>query len=86
MFYNVTMKNAQTVCITMPRDFVAKAQKLAARESRTMSELIREALRRYMAAEVEGGDRVKKIAAEKSEQGEVENSSGVVHSFRMEKK
>lgn len=84
MFYNVSMKNAQTVCITMPRDFVAKAQKLAVRESRTMSELIREALRRYMAEGARTDAAGEKRAPQ--EPATPVRSSDVIHSFRMEKK
>ena len=39
---------AKTVSITLPPDLLVKAQALAQREHRTMSELFREALRRYM--------------------------------------
>jgi Arc/MetJ-type ribon-helix-helix transcriptional regulator len=46
------MRTAKTVSITLPPDLLAKAQELAQREHRTMSELFREALRRYM----QGGD------------------------------
>lgn len=42
------MRTAKTVSITLPPDLLAKAQELAEREHRTMSELFREALRRYM--------------------------------------
>jgi len=42
------MRTAKTVSITLPPDLLAKAQTLAQREHRTMSELFREALRRYM--------------------------------------
>jgi Arc/MetJ-type ribon-helix-helix transcriptional regulator len=42
------MRIAKTVSITLPPDLLAKAQELAQREHRTMSELFREALRRYM--------------------------------------
>jgi Arc/MetJ-type ribon-helix-helix transcriptional regulator len=48
MFYNVKMRTAKTVSITLPPDLLGKAQELAQREHRTMSELFREALRRYM--------------------------------------
>jgi Ribbon-helix-helix protein, copG family len=88
MFYNILMKKAQTVCITLPPDLLKKAQKLAAREHRTMSELFREALRHYMNERptepilrppfsgVESG----------AERGVKEESqSSVLHSFRMEK-
>jgi predicted transcriptional regulator len=42
------MRTAKTVSITLPPELLAKAQELADREHRTMSELFREALRRYM--------------------------------------
>jgi Arc/MetJ-type ribon-helix-helix transcriptional regulator len=45
MFY---MRTAKTVSITLPPELLLKAQELASREHRTMSELFREALRRYM--------------------------------------
>ena len=48
MFYNVHMRTAKTVSITLPPDLLVKAQELAQREHRAMSELFREALRRYM--------------------------------------
>jgi len=42
------MRTAKTVSITLPPDLLVKAQQVAEREHRTMSELFREALRRYM--------------------------------------
>ena len=42
------MRIAKTISITLPPDLLDKAQELAQREYRTMSELFREALRRYM--------------------------------------
>jgi Arc/MetJ-type ribon-helix-helix transcriptional regulator len=42
------MRTARTISITLPPDLLLKAQELADREHRTMSELFREALRRYM--------------------------------------
>jgi predicted transcriptional regulator len=45
------MRTAKTVSITLPPDLLVKAQALATREHRTMSELFREALRRYMSAD-----------------------------------
>jgi len=47
MFYNIAMKTAQTVSITLPPEMLKRAHALARRESRTMSELVREALRHY---------------------------------------
>ena len=48
-----TMRTAKTVSITLPPDLLVKAQELAMREHRTMSELFREALRRYMAPDTQ---------------------------------
>lgn len=48
-----TMRTAKTVSITLPPDLLVKAQELAVREHRTMSELFREALRRYMAPDTQ---------------------------------
>ncbi|MGH2458625.1 MAG: ribbon-helix-helix protein, CopG family [Chloroflexota bacterium] len=42
------MRTAKTVSITLPPDLLVKAQEIAQREHRTMSELFREALRRYL--------------------------------------
>jgi predicted transcriptional regulator len=42
------MRTAKTVSITLPPELLVKAQQMARREHRTMSELFREALRRYM--------------------------------------
>ncbi len=47
------MRTAKTVSITLPPDLLIKAQTFARREHRTMSELFREALRRYMAEDPE---------------------------------
>jgi len=47
------VRTAKTISITLPPDLLAKAQELATREHRTMSELFREALRRYIAADPE---------------------------------
>ncbi len=47
------MRTAKTISITLPPDLLGKAQELAQREHRTISELFREALRRYMTADPE---------------------------------
>jgi Arc/MetJ-type ribon-helix-helix transcriptional regulator len=44
------MRIAKTVSITLPPELLLKAQEIARREHRTMSELMREALRTYVAA------------------------------------
>lgn len=43
------MQNAKTISITLPPELLLKAQELARREDRTMSELFKEALFRYIA-------------------------------------
>ena len=45
------MKTAKTVSITLPPELLLKAREVATHEHRTMSELFREALRRYMSAD-----------------------------------
>jgi metal-responsive CopG/Arc/MetJ family transcriptional regulator len=47
------MRTAKTISITLPPELLAKAQKTAEREDRTISELFREALRRYILADPE---------------------------------
>lgn len=47
------MRTAKTISITLPPDLLVKAQKTAEREDRTISELFREALRRYITADPE---------------------------------
>jgi CopG family transcriptional regulator / antitoxin EndoAI len=41
------MKGTRTLSITLPPEMLKRAQSIAKRESRTMSELVREALRQY---------------------------------------
>ena len=41
------MRNTKTLSVTLPSDMLKRAQSIAKKESRTMSELIREALRYY---------------------------------------
>ena len=47
MLYNILMRNTRTLSVTLPPDMLKRAQSIAKRESRTISELIREALRHY---------------------------------------
>jgi Arc/MetJ-type ribon-helix-helix transcriptional regulator len=53
------MRTAKTVSITLPPDLLVKAQ----REHHTMSELFREALRRYMTADAEWESVLKRTRA-----------------------
>jgi CopG family transcriptional regulator/antitoxin EndoAI len=41
------MRTSKTLSITLPPDMLARAVEMAKREHRTMSELVREALREY---------------------------------------
>jgi predicted transcriptional regulator len=45
--YNTRMRMSRTLSITLPPEMLSRAEQLAHRESRTMSELVREALRHY---------------------------------------
>jgi predicted transcriptional regulator len=49
-----------TLSITLPPDLLAKAQQLADREQRTISELCGEALRRYLGADSEWDNLLKR--------------------------
>jgi len=48
----ITMRNTRVYSITMPPDMAKQAERLAKKENRTMSELMREALRRYQHPQV----------------------------------
>jgi predicted transcriptional regulator len=41
------MRTVETLSVTLPPEMLAMAQEMARREHRTMSELVREALRQY---------------------------------------
>ncbi len=58
------MRTAKTVSITLPPDLLLKAQALAKREHRTISELFRETLRRYMEADPEWETLLKRTRAQ----------------------
>jgi len=47
LLYHIHMRNTRTLSVTLPPDMLKRAQSIAKKESRTMSELIREALRHY---------------------------------------
>lgn len=47
------MRTAKTISITLSPDLLEKAREIAEREHRTISELFRESLRRYMTADPE---------------------------------
>ncbi len=41
------MRTTKTLAVTLPPEMLSRAEKLARKENRTMSELVREALRHY---------------------------------------
>jgi CopG family transcriptional regulator / antitoxin EndoAI len=41
------MRTTKTLSVTLPPEMLTRAEKLAKKENRTMSELVREALRQY---------------------------------------
>lgn len=43
----LSMRGTRTLSVTLPPEMLKRAQSIARRESRTMSELVREALRHY---------------------------------------
>lgn len=82
------MRTAKTISITLPPDMFVLAQEIAAREHRTISELFREALRRYRPADPEwealmrwGGAHGKALGIESEE--DVERMSD---EFRQERR
>jgi metal-responsive CopG/Arc/MetJ family transcriptional regulator len=45
------MRPSQTITISLPRDLAEQVDRLAAKEHRSRSELLREAFRRYLASQ-----------------------------------
>jgi metal-responsive CopG/Arc/MetJ family transcriptional regulator len=82
------MRTAKTVSITLPPELLAKAQGVAQQEHRTMSELFREALRRYITRDSEWDSLLARARSKGKELGisnerEVERLSD---EFRLEKR
>jgi Arc/MetJ-type ribon-helix-helix transcriptional regulator len=81
------MRVAKTISITLPPDLLVKAQEVAQREHRTISELFREALRRYMATDPEWDALLRRTRAAGHALG-IENEADVERlsdEFRSEK-
>ncbi|HEY1501673.1 MAG TPA: ribbon-helix-helix protein, CopG family [Acidobacteriaceae bacterium] len=81
------MRVAKTISITLPPDLLVKAQEVAQREHRTISELFREALRRYMATDPEWDALLRRTRAAGPALG-IENEADVERlsdEFRSEK-
>jgi Arc/MetJ-type ribon-helix-helix transcriptional regulator len=84
----LNMRNAKTISITLPPELLTKAQEVAAQEHRTISELFREALRRYISSDPEWQSLLKRTRAQGRTEGvateaDVERLS---EEFRREKK
>ncbi len=80
--------NTQTFNIALPKDLIKRADQLAKKEYRNRSELIREALRKYIEEKEEweqlfktGEEAMKKMGIKTEE--EVDK---IVHDFRHQKK
>jgi len=71
-----SMRTAKTVSITLPPDLLVMAQEFAQKEHRTMSELFREALRRYMTSDTEWDMLLKRTRAKGKALG-IENEADV---------
>ena len=81
------MRIAKTISITLPPDLLVKAQGVAEREHRTMSELFREALRRYMATDPQWDALLRRTRATGQALG-IESEADVEHlsdEFRQER-
>lgn len=80
------MRTTKTLSITLPPEMLSRAEKLAKKENRTMSELVREALRNYERQrwwqEVNSYGRERAEALGISE----EDVDALIHEFRAEKR
>lgn len=82
------MRVAKTISITLPPDLLDKAQEVAQRENRTMSELFREALRRYMSQDPEWESLLRRTRARGKAMGVTSESNveRLSDEFRREKR
>jgi CopG family transcriptional regulator / antitoxin EndoAI len=81
------MRTTKTLSVTLPPEMLTRAEQLAKKEHRTMSELVREALRQYERKSWwdemnEYGRKTAEAAGVKSEQDVVEG----IHAARQEKR
>jgi len=80
------MRTTKTLSVTLPPEMLSRAEELAKKEHRTMSELVREALRQYERKSWwdemnDFGRKTAEAAGVKSEQDVVD----VIHAARREK-
>lgn len=82
------MRTVKNISITLPPELYAKAQALAGKEHRTMSELFREALRKYMERDLEWQAILKETRAKGRKLGirSEEDVDRLVHEYRREKR
>jgi predicted transcriptional regulator len=82
------METGKTVSVTLPPELLIKAQKLAQREHRTISDLFREALHRYMGSDREWEELLNRTRAKGQALG-IENEEDVERlseEYRREKR
>ncbi len=81
------MRNAKVLSITLPSPMLQEAKKLARQENRTMSELVREALRQYQRQKRwESVTAFGEVSAEKVGVRNPEDVVQAIHDFRREKR
>jgi metal-responsive CopG/Arc/MetJ family transcriptional regulator len=78
------MRTTRVVSITLPPALFEEAQALAREESRTMSELMREALRRYQRERA--WERLRSFGAMSAEMADVKTEEDVVNLVRQVRK
>ena len=81
------MRTTKTLSVTLPPEMLARAEQLAKKENRTMSELVREALRQYERKTAwdemnDYGRKTAEAAGVKSEEDVVE----AIHAMRQRKR
>jgi CopG family transcriptional regulator/antitoxin EndoAI len=75
------MRTTKVVSITMPPPLFVQAQALAKQENRTMSELVREALRRYQRERT--FEKVRSFGTMSAEMANVKNEEDIVNLVRQ---
>lgn len=83
---NIMLRTSKIITISLMPDFLREIEKVAKEEKRTKSELVREALRRYMAARE--WDRLSRYARKRAAKAGIETEEDIqwiVDEFRREK-
>lgn len=81
------MRTTKTLSVTLPPEMLTRAEQLAKKEHRTMSELVREALRQY--ERKSWWDEMNQYGRKTAEAAGVKNEQDVVeaiHSMRQQKR